>query len=71
MPPDNGKKLQELRALMTEARKFWRKVLLVTTDWRVYEGIAKVFKPKPWEPSAATWAVSAFLGQPFIQGKRF
>lgn len=39
----------QLRALLTEARKFCRKVLLVTTDWRVYEGIAKVFKPKPRE----------------------
>jgi hypothetical protein len=38
-----------LRALLIEARKFTRKMLLVTTDWRVYEGIAKVFKPKPFD----------------------
>jgi hypothetical protein len=36
-----------LRALLIEARKFLRKMLIVTTDWRVYEGIAKVFKPGP------------------------
>jgi hypothetical protein len=35
-----------LRALLIEARKFVGKMLIVTTDWRVYEGIAKVFKPK-------------------------
>ncbi|HEV2225685.1 MAG TPA: hypothetical protein VGR56_02640 [Nitrososphaerales archaeon] len=39
-----------LRALLIEGRKFARKVIIVTTDWRVYEGIAKVYKPKPWEP---------------------
>jgi hypothetical protein len=38
-----------LRALLIEGRKFARKVILVTTDWRVFEGIARVFKPKPWE----------------------
>lgn len=38
-----------LRALLIEARKFTRKLILVTTDWRHYEGTAKVFKPKPWE----------------------
>lgn len=43
----------QLRALLTEARKFCRKVLLVTTDWKVYEGIAKTFKPKPRELSAS------------------
>lgn len=39
-----------LRALLIEGRKFARKVILVSTDWRVFEGIARVFKPKPWEP---------------------
>ena len=38
-----------LRALLIEARKFMRKLILVTTDWRLYEGTAKVFKPVPWE----------------------
>jgi hypothetical protein len=42
-----------LRALLIEARKFTRKFLLVSTDWRVYEGIARVFKPKPWGPPSA------------------
>ena len=37
-----------LRALLIEARKFTRKLSLVTTDWRPYEGTAKVFKPRPW-----------------------
>jgi hypothetical protein len=41
-----------LRALLIEARKFTRKVLLVTTDWRVYEGICPSFKPPPWEAGA-------------------
>lgn len=39
-----------LRALLIEARKFC-KLILVTTDWRLYEGTAKVFKPKPWASS--------------------
>ena len=39
-----------LRALLIEARKFTRKLILITTDWRLYEGTAKVFKPRPWEP---------------------
>lgn len=43
-----------LRALLIEARKFTRKLLLVTTDWRLYEGIAKVFKPRPWESEITT-----------------
>ncbi len=38
-----------LRALLIEGRKFARKVILVTTDWRIYEGIARVFKPGLWE----------------------
>ena len=38
-----------LRALLIEGRKFARKVILVTMDWEVYRGIAKVFKPRPWE----------------------
>lgn len=39
-----------LRALLIEGRKFARKVILVTTDWRTYEGIARVFKPRLWVP---------------------
>ena len=42
-----------LRALLIEARKFVRKLVLVTTDWRIYEGIAQVVKPAPWEPLPA------------------
>ena len=34
-----------LRALLIEARKFVRKLILVTTDWRLYEGIAQVYRP--------------------------
>jgi hypothetical protein len=41
-----------LRALLIEARKFTRKVLLITTDWRVYEGICPVVRPPPWEAPA-------------------
>jgi hypothetical protein len=39
-----------LRALLIEARKFARKLIIVTTDWKVYADIAAVFKPIPWEP---------------------
>lgn len=39
-----------LRALLIEGRKFCRKVLLITTDYREFGGIAKTFKPRPWEP---------------------
>jgi hypothetical protein len=38
-----------LRALLIEARKFVRKMILVTTDWRQFGDIAKAFKPQPWE----------------------
>lgn len=60
-----------LRALLIEARKFVRKLLLVTTDWRVYEGIARVFKPAPWElipPAAPLAAKSEGFSQPQTQG---
>lgn len=40
-----------LRALLIEARKFVRKLILVTTDWRQFGDIAKAFKPQPWELS--------------------
>jgi hypothetical protein len=36
-----------LRALLIEARKFTRKLILITTDWKVYEGIAQTYKPRP------------------------
>ena len=39
-----------LRALLIEARKFTRKQIKITTDWRLYEGTAKVFKTRPREP---------------------
>lgn len=38
-----------LRALLIEGRKFCRKVILVTTDYREFSGIAKAFKPLPWQ----------------------
>ena len=41
-----------LRALLIEARKFTRKIILITTDWRVYQGIAPVFRPRPWQVEA-------------------
>ena len=37
-----------LRSLMIEARKFLRKMILITTDWRDWEGIAPIFRPPPW-----------------------
>ena len=42
-----------LRALLIEARKFVRKLILVTTDWRQFGDIAKAFKPQPWESTTA------------------
>jgi hypothetical protein len=38
-----------LRALLIEGRKFCRKVILITTDYREFIGIAKTFKPLPWD----------------------
>lgn len=38
-----------LRSLLIEGRKSCRKVILITTDWSNFRGIAKVFKPRPWE----------------------
>jgi hypothetical protein len=38
-----------LRALLIEGRKLARKVILVTTDYREFAGIARTFKPRPWE----------------------
>ncbi|HZW85163.1 MAG TPA: hypothetical protein VFE91_04595 [Nitrososphaerales archaeon] len=49
-----------LKALLVEGRKFARKVVLVTTDWRAFEGIAKVFKPKPWQEGASYTEVEPF-----------
>lgn len=43
-----------LRSLLIEGRKTCRKVILITTDWSNFRGIAKVFKPRPWEPSVAS-----------------
>jgi hypothetical protein len=40
-----------LRALLIEARKFVRKLILVTTDWSQFEGVCPSFKPPPWEPA--------------------
>ena len=36
-----------LRTLLEEARKFTRKLILVCTDWQVYRGICRVYKPIP------------------------
>jgi hypothetical protein len=38
-----------LRGLLIEARKFVRKLIIVTTDWRMYGDIAQVFKPGAWK----------------------
>jgi hypothetical protein len=38
-----------LRALLIEARKFVRKLILVTTDFHQYGDIARAFKPPPWQ----------------------
>jgi hypothetical protein len=44
-----------LRTLLEEARKFTKKLIVVSTDWEVYRGICPVVRPPPWEqaPSAA------------------
>jgi hypothetical protein len=41
-----------LRALLIEARKFTKKIILVCTDFREFAGIGKTFKPKPWDSTA-------------------
>ncbi len=38
-----------LRSLLIEGRKSCRKVMLITTDWSDFRGIARTFKPRPWE----------------------
>ena len=43
-----------LRALLIEARKFTRKIVLVCTDFREFAGIGKTFKPRPWESETTT-----------------
>ncbi len=43
-----------LRTLLIEARKFTRKLIVVTTDWKGYGDIAQVFKPQPWELSTTS-----------------
>jgi hypothetical protein len=37
-----------LRALLIEARKFIRKLIIITTDWKAYEGIAPIVHPMRW-----------------------
>lgn len=39
-----------LATLVIEARKFIRKLIVVCTDWRLFEGRAQIMKPIPWEP---------------------
>jgi len=53
------------KGLLIEARNFTRELNLVTTDWRLYEGTARVFRPHPWEEMAAgvLWTLSIF-GRP-------
>lgn len=43
-----------LRALLIEGRKFARKAILVTTDYREFAGIARTFKPRPWQSESTT-----------------
>ena len=52
-----------LRALLIEGRKFARKVILVTTDYREFSGIAKTFKPKPWEDQQASTPATLEAGE--------
>ncbi|MDG6927123.1 MAG: DUF87 domain-containing protein [Nitrososphaerota archaeon] len=37
-----------LRTLLIEARKFVSKLIVVTTDWKVYDGITLILKPESW-----------------------
>jgi hypothetical protein len=36
--------------------KATRKLILVTTDWRLYEGTTKVSNLNPWEGSSLTYS---------------
>ena len=42
-----------LRALLIEARKFTRKLIIVTTDWKIYQDITMVLKPAPFTEETA------------------
>ena len=53
------------KGLLIEARKLTRELILGTTDWRLYEGTAGVFRPHPWDEMAAgvLWTLPTF-GRP-------
>lgn len=40
--------LPSLRSFIVEARKFTRKLLVVCTDWKLFEGLGRIVKPPPW-----------------------
>lgn len=42
-------KSENLMALAIEARKFLRKLIIVTTNWKPYRDIAQIFRPPPWQ----------------------
>ena len=38
------------RSLIIEARKFIKKLLVISTDWKAFEGMAGIVKPQTWIP---------------------
>jgi len=36
--------------LIIEARKFIKKLLVISTDWKAFEGMAEIVKPLAWIP---------------------
>jgi Cdc6-like AAA superfamily ATPase len=38
------------RSLIIEARKFIKKLLVISTDWKAFEGMAETVKPPAWIP---------------------
>jgi hypothetical protein len=46
-----------LKDLVIESRKWVRKTLIITTAWKDYEEVGRIFKPKAWEASPASYKV--------------
>jgi len=40
-----------LKSLIIEAGKFIRKLLVISTDWKAFKGMAEIVKPPAWIPA--------------------
>jgi len=50
----------DMRSFINEAGKFLRKLIIVTSDWRAFEGMAVMLKPR-------SFASGTLPGQPSLQ----